>query len=108
MFLGFCTYEMGTQFYYLRPELKSVSLYMNAPRFPYSTCGSHGLWACEDSSANCMGTCTVTGNSVLTFDGMSYAFRSESCSLTLLQDQVGSQLALNRVLLSHAAARSGL
>lgn len=37
-----------------------------------------------------MGVCSVSGNSVLTFDGMIYAFQVESCSLTLLQDQVGS------------------
>ena len=50
-----------------------------------STCGSYGLWDCVESPDECMGTCSVTGNTVLTFDGMTYAFTAQSCALTLLQ-----------------------
>ncbi|XP_070204533.1 mucin-2-like isoform X2 [Littorina saxatilis] len=52
-------------------------------------CGDYGLWDCKQSADECMGTCSIIGNSVDTFDGMSYAFSADSCSLTLLQDRNG-------------------
>ncbi|XP_076452509.1 mucin-6-like [Babylonia areolata] len=55
------------------------------------TCGAYGLWDCEDSRAQCMGSCSVLGNTVHTFDGLTYAFEADSCALTLMQDQTGGK-----------------
>nr|KAG5713212.1 hypothetical protein BaRGS_007739 [Batillaria attramentaria] len=39
------------------------------------------------TSEECVGTCSITGNTVTTYDGLMYSFSAPSCYLTLLQDK---------------------